>query len=66
MEEELAAVSKLIEAVVEFSVAYGFQILGALVVLGIGLKAAGWAAARFPILRRPRIWTQPSRSFRAV
>ena len=46
MEEEIAAVSKLVDAVVEFSVAYGFQILGALVVLAIGLKVAGWAGRK--------------------
>jgi len=32
----------LIEAVVEVSVAYGCQPIGAIIVLLIGLKAAGW------------------------
>ena len=36
----------LIDTVVGFAVAYGFQILGALVVLVIGLKVSSWAARR--------------------
>lgn len=34
------------DAVIEFAITYGFQILGALVFLFVGLKAAGWAGRR--------------------
>ena len=40
MQQELETVTKLIDTLVEFAVTYGFQILGALVFLIIGLKAA--------------------------
>ena len=46
MEQEMEMVSKLINALVEFAVQYGFQILGALVFLVIGLKAASWIGRR--------------------
>lgn len=46
MEEQVETLRKLIDSLVEFAVAYGFQILGALVFLIIGLKIAGWAARR--------------------
>ncbi len=46
MEKELETVRKLVDALVEFAVAYGFQLLGALVVLLIGLKLAGWVGKR--------------------
>lgn len=46
VEQQLETAGKLIEALVEFAVAYGFQLLGALVVLIIGLKIAGWAGKR--------------------
>lgn len=50
VEEQLAqqveTVSKWVDIAVEFAVAYGFQILGALLFLFIGLKLAGWAGKR--------------------
>lgn len=46
MDEELATLTKFIDTLVEFSVTYGFQILGALVFLVIGLKIAGWAGRK--------------------
>ena len=46
MEKELETVTKLIDTVVEFGVAYGFQILGALVFLFAGLKIASWLGRR--------------------
>ncbi|MBT4045689.1 MAG: mechanosensitive ion channel, partial [Rhodospirillaceae bacterium] len=46
MEQELEMVSKLIDTLLEFAVQYGFQILGALVFLIIGLKAATWIGGR--------------------
>ncbi len=46
IEKNIEALQSLIETLVEFSVAYGFQILGALVFLFIGLKAAGWAGRK--------------------
>lgn len=46
MQQELETVTKLIDTLVEFAVTYGFQILGALLFLFIGLKAAAWAGRR--------------------
>ncbi len=46
VEAQLATVGKLIDALMEFAVAYGFQLLGALVVLVIGLKISGWTGQR--------------------
>ncbi|MBT3361183.1 MAG: mechanosensitive ion channel family protein [Rhodospirillales bacterium] len=42
MEREIETVSKLVESIVEFLVAYGFQIVGALAFLGVGLLLANW------------------------
>ena len=44
MNQELATLQKLYDLVIQFVVTYSFQILGALVVLVIGLKVAGWLA----------------------
>ncbi len=46
VEEQIAALGTLVDAVVEFAVAYGFQIFGALLALVIGLKIAAWAGNR--------------------
>lgn len=46
IDRQVETVSVLIDAAAEFVVAYGFQILGALVVLLIGIKIAGWAARK--------------------
>lgn len=46
MESELEAVTKILDSLVEFSVVYGFQIVGALVFLVIGLKAGGWLGGK--------------------
>jgi small conductance mechanosensitive channel len=46
MDLNIESVEALVDALVEFAVAYGFQILGALVVLVIGLKISSWAARR--------------------
>ncbi len=46
MEQEIQTLTILFDKLVEFVVAYGFQILGALVVLFIGLKAANWAGRK--------------------
>ena len=43
---DLTTFTKLFEIVIEFAVAYGFQILGAIVVLLIGLKVASWCARK--------------------
>ena len=42
MDEQIQTVGKLFDVVAKFVVAYGFQALGALVVLFIGLKVANW------------------------
>ena len=46
MEKELESVSKWVDIVVEIVVAYGFQILGALLFLGVGLVVAGWVGGQ--------------------
>ena len=46
MKQELEMVGKLVDSVVAFAVTYGFQILGALVFLFIGLKVAAWMGRR--------------------
>ena len=46
IEEQIQAVTRLIDIAVEFGVAYGLQLLGALVIFLIGLKAAKWAGLR--------------------
>ena len=46
MEQEIDSINRFVDVLVEFGVSYGFQILGAVVFLLIGLKLAGWAARR--------------------
>jgi len=50
VEEQMAAqvetVAAWVDTLIEFGIKYGFQILGALVFLFIGLKLAGWAGRR--------------------
>ena len=54
MEQELAMVTKLADTVLEFAVTYGFQILGALVFLFIGLKLAAWIGRKVTHLAEAR------------
>ena len=42
MEENIESVTRLAEKAIEFTVAYGVQIVGALIFLFVGLKVAGW------------------------
>ena len=46
MEINLDTAEKLIDKVTEFAVEYGLQILGALVILIIGIKLASWVGAK--------------------
>jgi len=46
VEANIEQASKLVDTLIDFGVKYGFQILGALVFLLIGLKLASWVAAR--------------------
>ncbi|MCZ6511366.1 MAG: mechanosensitive ion channel family protein [Alphaproteobacteria bacterium] len=46
VEEQIQTVTRLIDIAVEFGVAYGLQLLGALVILLIGLKVAKWTGRR--------------------
>ena len=46
MELKLETVTRLIDALVEFAVTYGFQIVGALLFLFIGLKVASWSGTK--------------------
>jgi len=50
LDKNLEAINALIDTVVEFSVAYGFQLIGAIVVLLIGLKVAGWSGRKVQAL----------------
>ena len=42
IEQNIEMLTSLADTVIDFIVKYGFQILGALIVLVIGLKIAGW------------------------
>ena len=46
MEKELESVTKWVDILAEFVVAYGFQILGALLFLAVGLLVAGWVGGQ--------------------
>ena len=46
MQEDLEAVSQLLDTVIGFAISYGFQLLGALVVLIIGVFVSNWIARR--------------------
>jgi small conductance mechanosensitive channel len=46
MEQQIGAITSFVDTIIEFLVTYGFQILGALVVLFIGLKLAGWSGRK--------------------
>jgi len=46
VEQGLETLQTLIDTLLEFAVAYGFQFVGALVFLFIGLKVAGWVGQR--------------------
>jgi len=46
LENQVETVAKWVDVVTEFAVTYGFQILGALVFLLIGLKIASWGGRR--------------------
>ena len=44
MDNEIQAVQKLVETLIEFCVEYSFSILGAIIILIIGFVLAGWAS----------------------
>ncbi|MBT3305816.1 MAG: mechanosensitive ion channel, partial [Alphaproteobacteria bacterium] len=44
--QQVETVSRWIDSLIEFAVTYGFQIVGALVFLFIGLKVSSWAGRR--------------------
>lgn len=44
MQAQVDLIQKLIDKMIDFLVTYSFQVLGALVVLFLGFKVAGWAA----------------------
>ena len=46
MEKELQTLNKLFDTGIQFAVAYGFQILGAVIVMVIGLQIAVWVGRR--------------------
>jgi small conductance mechanosensitive channel len=52
--EHLDTVSKYVDMLVEFGIEYGFQILGALVFLLIGLKVASWIGGRVTLMLEKR------------
>lgn len=54
MDESIQSIGNLLETVVKFVVAYGFQAIGALVVLFVGLKLATWVGYRTTALAARR------------
>ena len=42
MKDEITAVQTMVDTLIQFCVAYGFQVIGALVILGLGFLAGGW------------------------
>ena len=46
VKQNFQTLTRLVDEVIEFAVVYGFQVLGALVGLFIGLKIAGWAGRK--------------------
>lgn len=44
MQEEITALQKLINTAIEFAVKYSFQVVGAIIVLAIGLIVANWVS----------------------
>ncbi|WP_291462440.1 mechanosensitive ion channel family protein [Desulfobacula sp.] len=44
MKDEITAIQKMIDTLIEFSVSYGFQVVGAIVILILGAVAASWTA----------------------
>ncbi len=54
VEENLETVTALLDTAIAFAVQYGFQILGALVVLLIGLKVAGFCGRKVAVLCEAR------------
>lgn len=54
MDKEIQTVTKLLDDIMAFVVSYGFQILGALVFLGIGLVVAGWVGGQVSRIAQAR------------
>ena len=54
MQQELETVTKLVDTLVEFAVQYGFQLLGALVFLFVGLKVAAWTGRKITLVAETR------------
>lgn len=54
IDQQLDTVTKYVDLLVEFGIEYGFQLLGALVFLLIGLKVASWIGGRVTILMEAR------------
>ena len=52
--EQLEAASKYADIVVEFGVEYGFQLLGGLVFLLVGLEVASWIGGRVALMMEAR------------
>ncbi len=44
VKDEITAIQTLMDTLIEFSVAYGFQVVGAIVILILGVVAANWVA----------------------
>ena len=54
MQKEIETVGKLVETIVEFLVAYGFQLAGALAFLGVGLVLANWVGKQVTKLAKAK------------
>ncbi|RED54159.1 mechanosensitive ion channel family protein [Aestuariispira insulae] len=56
MDVDIETIQKLMDKLIEFVIAYGFQILGALIFLFIGLKVAGWLGRKvFALCTRKKL-----------
>jgi small conductance mechanosensitive channel len=49
LEQNVQQVGKWVDVLIEFGVTYGFQILGALLFLFVGLKAGGWLSRKIQL-----------------
>ena len=46
VKQNIQTLTKIVDKLIEFTVAYGFQVLGALVGLFVGLKIAVWVGKK--------------------
>ncbi len=54
MEDQLQTVTSFVDAIIDFAVAYGLQIAGAILILILGLRLARWAGRKITALAESR------------